>query len=138
GGGAFMNPETRAAIGAGGISIWLNADFDVLMKRIRRRQDRPLLRTDDPAPTLRRLMEERYPIYAQADLTVQSRDVFHDKMVDEIGSALAGLTGVACATVDTVAGGEQASGAPHPAPKIPSAPTTPLLVAALATRDRTD
>ena len=91
GGGAFMNTETRAAIGASGISIWLNADFDVLMKRIRRRHDRPLLRTDDPAAALRRLMEERYPVYAQADLTVQSRDVFHDKIVDEIVSALAGL-----------------------------------------------
>jgi len=51
-------------------------------------------------------MEERYPVYAQADLTVQSRDVFHDKIVDEIVSALAGLTGAVCATVDTVAGGK--------------------------------
>src|SRR5437868_81907 len=83
GGGAFMNPQTRTAIAASGISIWLKADFDVLMKRIRRRQDRPLLRTEDPAATLRRLMDERYPIYAQADLAVQSRDVFHDKIVDE-------------------------------------------------------
>lgn len=106
GGGAFMNPETRAAIGVSGISIWLNADFDVLMKRIRRRHDRPLLRTEDPGTTLRRLMEERYPIYAQADVTVQSRDVFHDKIVDEIVSALADLTGVTCAAPDTAAGGE--------------------------------
>jgi Shikimate kinase len=64
GGGAFMNPDTRAAIAAKGISIWLKAEFDVLMKRIRRRQDRPLLRTEDPAATLRKLMEERDPIYA--------------------------------------------------------------------------
>src|SRR5205807_1913682 len=60
GGGAFMNPQIRAAIAASGISIWLKADFEVLMKRIRRRHDRPLLRTEDPAATLRRLMDERY------------------------------------------------------------------------------
>jgi len=90
GGGAFMNPNTRAAIAAKGISVWLNAEFDVLMKRIRRRHDRPLLRTDDPAATLRKLMAERYPIYALADLTVESRDVSHDKIVDEIVSVLAG------------------------------------------------
>ncbi|MGA7486090.1 MAG: shikimate kinase, partial [Xanthobacteraceae bacterium] len=90
GGGAFINPETRAAIAAKGISIWLKADFDVLMKRIRRRHDRPLLRTADPAATLRTLLEEREPVYALADLTVQSREVTHDKIVDEIVSALVG------------------------------------------------
>jgi shikimate kinase len=88
GGGAFMSSDTRAAIAVKGVSIWLNAELDVLMKRIRRRQDRPLLKTDDPAATLRRLMEERYPIYALADLTVESRDVPHDKIVEEIISAL--------------------------------------------------
>jgi shikimate kinase len=97
GGGAFANPDTRAAIGAKGISIWLKAEFDVLMKRIRRRHDRPLLKTADPGATLRKLMEERYPLYALADLTVQSRDVLHDKIVDEIVSALAGRMGTACA-----------------------------------------
>jgi shikimate kinase len=90
GGGAFMNPDTRAAVAANAISVWLDADFDVLMKRIRRRHDRPLLKTDDPAATLRKLMAERYPIYALADLTVESRDVSHDKIVDEIVSVLAG------------------------------------------------
>ena len=108
GGGAFISPETRAAIGTKGISIWLKADFDVLMKRIRRRHDRPLLKTEDPGATLRRLMEERYPIYALADWTVQSRDVFHDKIVDEIVGALASLTGVACPAPDTSAGGDYA------------------------------
>src|SRR5437667_12848891 len=97
GGGAFMNPDTRAAIAAKGISIWLKAEFDVLMKRIRRRQVRPLLRTEDPAATLRKLMEERDPIYALADLTIHSRDVLHDKIVDEIVSGLAGQMRVACA-----------------------------------------
>jgi shikimate kinase len=89
GGGAFMNASTRAAIAGRGVSVWLNAEFDVLMKRIRRRHDRPLLKTEDPAATLRKLMAERYPIYALADLTVESRDVSHDRIVDEIASALA-------------------------------------------------
>jgi shikimate kinase len=90
GGGAFINPSTRTAVSAQGISVWLNADFEVLMRRIRRRHDRPLLKTDDPAATLRKLMEDRYPIYALADITVQSRDVPHEKIVDEIVDALAG------------------------------------------------
>jgi shikimate kinase len=97
GGGAFTNPDTRTAIGAKGISIWLKAEFDVLMKRIKRRHDRPLLKTDDPGATLRKLLEERDPVYALADLTVQSREVMHEKIVDEIVSALAGRMGVACA-----------------------------------------
>ena len=94
GGGAFINPETRALIGAKGISIWLKAEFDVLMRRIRRRHDRPLLKTDDPGATLRALMEERYPVYALADLTVQSREVPHEKIVDEIVNGLAARVGV--------------------------------------------
>jgi shikimate kinase len=89
GGGAFMNPDTRALVAAKGISIWLNADYDVLMRRIRRRHDRPLLKTDDPGATLRRLIEVRYPVYGLADLTVQSREVPHDKIVDEIVVMLA-------------------------------------------------
>ena len=95
GGGAFMNADTRAAIAVKGISVWLKAEFDVLMKRIKRRHDRPLLKTEDPGATLRKLMEDRYPVYALADLTVQSRDVLHDKIVDEIVSAIAGRLGVA-------------------------------------------
>jgi shikimate kinase len=88
GGGAFMNADTRAAIAAKGISVWLKAEFDVLMRRIRRRHDRPLLKTDDPGETLRRLIGERYPVYAQAELVIQSRDVPHEKIVDEIIAAL--------------------------------------------------
>jgi shikimate kinase len=107
GGGAFVNPETRAAVGAKGISIWLKAEFDVLLKRIRRRHDRPLLKTDDPGATLRKLMQERDPIYALADLTVQSRDVLHDRIVDEIVSALAGRLGVACARPSVSAHGDR-------------------------------
>jgi shikimate kinase len=88
GGGAFMDGDTRAAIAASGISIWLNAQFDVLMKRIRRRHDRPLLRTPDPAATLRKLLAEREPTYALADLIIESRDEPHDKIVDDILRAL--------------------------------------------------
>jgi shikimate kinase len=84
GGGAFMNPETRATIRAKGISIWLKAAFDVLMRRIKRRADRPLLAGADPAEALNRLIAERYPTYAEADLTVESRDVPHDTIVSEI------------------------------------------------------
>jgi shikimate kinase len=97
GGGAFINPDTRAAIAAKGISIWLKAEPDVLMKRIKRRQDRPLLRTADPAATLRKLLDEREPVYALADLTVQSREVTHDRIVDEIVGAIAGRIGAPCA-----------------------------------------
>jgi shikimate kinase len=109
GGGAFVNPDTRAAIAAKGVSIWLKAEFDVLMKRIRRRHDRPLLRTEDPGATLRKLMEERDPIYALADLTVQSRDVLHDKIVDEIVSALAGQMRLPCAMPAPPAEGDRRS-----------------------------
>jgi shikimate kinase len=88
GGGAFMNRDTRAAIHLKGVSIWLKAELDVLMKRIKRRGDRPLLKTGDPAATLTALIAERYPVYAEADLTVLSRDVPHEAIVEEIIAAL--------------------------------------------------
>jgi shikimate kinase len=92
GGGAIMNADTRAAIKAKGVSIWLNAEFDVLMRRInKRRSERPMLQTADPGATLRQLLDERAPVYAQADLTVQSREVPHDAIVTEIMQALGGL-----------------------------------------------
>jgi shikimate kinase len=100
GGGAFMNPDTRALIGAKGISVWLKADYEILMRRIRRRSDRPLLDTDNPAETVRRLMEERYPVYGLADLTVHSRDLPHDTIVDEILAAVAQRIGAGSATGD--------------------------------------
>jgi len=95
GGGAFVRDETREAIRAKGISVWLKADYDVLARRIKRRNDRPLLKTDDPAATLKALMAERYPVYAQADITVLSRDVPHETIVGEILSALTSSLGVA-------------------------------------------
>jgi shikimate kinase len=88
GGGAFMNADTRRLIGQKGFSIWLRAEFDVLMRRIKRRNDRPLLHTADPETTLRTLMEQRYPVYALADITIDSRDVLHDVIVDEVVTAL--------------------------------------------------
>ena len=95
GGGAVMNESTRAAIKAKGISIWLAAEFDVLVRRIaKRKNDRPMLRTDDPAATLRQLLALREPIYALADLTVQSREAPHEAIVDEIVSALAAFLNV--------------------------------------------
>ncbi len=90
GGGAFMNADTRALIKLKGISIWLRAEFDVLLRRTsKRRGDRPLLHTDDPAETLRKLLAEREPTYALADLTVQSREVSHDAIVADLMTALA-------------------------------------------------
>lgn len=88
GGGAYMNPDTRALIRAKGISVWLKAELDVLLKRIKRRGDRPLLKDVHPKETLARLIGERYPVYAEADVTVLSRDVTHDSIVDEIATAL--------------------------------------------------
>src|ERR1700689_537619 len=92
GGGAIMNADTRAAIKTKGVSIWLNAEFDVLMRRInKRRSERPMLQTADPGATLRQLLDERAPVYAQADLTVLSREVPHDAIVTEIMKALSGF-----------------------------------------------
>ena len=88
GGGAFMNADTRAAIRDKGVSVWLKATFPVLMHRLKRRNDRPMLSTPDPGATLKRLMAERYPVYASADLTVESREVPHAAIVEEVVEAL--------------------------------------------------
>ncbi|MAN63164.1 MAG: shikimate kinase [Parvibaculum sp.] len=89
GGGAFMNPKTREATRENGISVWLKADLDVLMKRVSRRSHRPLLQNDDPEAVMKRLIDERYPIYATADLSIESKEGPHDAVVDEIVHALA-------------------------------------------------
>jgi shikimate kinase len=90
GGGAVMNEATRALIKERGVSIWLSAELDLLLRRIsKRKAERPMLQTDDPAATLRELLASRAPIYAQADITVQSRDAPHDAIVTEIIEALA-------------------------------------------------
>jgi shikimate kinase len=91
GGGAFMREETRNRIRDKAVSIWLKADADIIMKRVKRRADRPLLQTADPAATVGRLIEEREPIYQHADITIWSRDVPHEKIVDECMEALHAL-----------------------------------------------
>jgi shikimate kinase len=83
GGGSFMREETRRRIAEKAISIWLKADPEIIMRRVKRRADRPLLQTADPAATVERLLREREPIYQHADITIASRDVPHDKIVDE-------------------------------------------------------
>ncbi|QWW67470.1 shikimate kinase [Rhizobium sp. WYJ-E13] len=84
GGGAFINARTRRHIKKGGLSVWLKADLDVLWERVNKRDTRPLLKTENPKQTLENLMNARYPIYAEADLTVLSRDVRKEVMADEV------------------------------------------------------
>lgn len=93
GGGAFMSEETRNNIRAAGVSVWLRADLPLLMKRVRKRSNRPLLRTDDPEAAMRKLIDARYPVYAEADITVESRDVAHTAMVGDVIRALASWQG---------------------------------------------
>lgn len=88
GGGAFLDPRTRARIAERGVSVWLDADLKTLFKRVRRKSDRPLLHTDDPEETLRRLLDERRPVYQLADLRVESGDAPQDAMVEETLAAL--------------------------------------------------
>ena len=88
GGGALMVEETRDNIRRSGISIWLKAELPVLMRRVLKRNTRPLLEKE-PEGVMRQLMETRYPIYATADITVESRDLPHDTIVGEIIEALA-------------------------------------------------
>ena len=95
GGGAFMNEETRANISRTGISIWLRAELPVLLRRVSKRDTRPLLKTGDPETVMRNLMDARYPVYAQADITVESRDVAHEVIVGEIIAALKQRLGMA-------------------------------------------
>ena len=84
GGGAFMEPRTRAVIRERAVSIWLRAEHDELVRRVSRRSDRPLLKGADPRVVLERLMAERYPIYAEADLTVASGGGSTDETVVRI------------------------------------------------------
>ena len=88
GGGAFMDTETRQNIADRGLSVWLNADVDLLLKRVKRRSNRPLLAQGDPKETLNRLIEERYPVYALADVEVMSKDAPHQRIVTSIVKAL--------------------------------------------------
>jgi len=88
GGGAFLDPRTRALIRERAVSVWLRADLEVLVRRVKRRDTRPLLRAGDPREVLERLAAERYPIYAEADLTVETSESPHDAAVEAILQAL--------------------------------------------------
>jgi shikimate kinase len=99
GGGAFMNPLTRAQIRAHGISVWLKADFGVLLRRIKRKNERPLFQNGDYEGTLRRLLDEREPTFAEADIVVASQDGPHEITVDAIIAELERRLGAAPAPV---------------------------------------
>jgi len=88
GGGAYMNAETRAKIRQNGISIWINAELDVLVRRCLRRSHRPLLQNGDVRGTLARLMEQRYPVYAEADFSVLSTEGPQDGVIEDILAVL--------------------------------------------------
>lgn len=92
GGGAFMNPTTRALIAEKGISVWLRAELDVLVRRTKRRGGRPLLKNKDPRETLKALMDERYPIYKEADIIVDSKDEGPEITAKTIAAELGGLS----------------------------------------------
>lgn len=93
GGGAFIDPETRKAIRGRCISVWLRADLDVLWQRVSRRSDRPMLMTADPRATLEKLVEKRYPVYAEADITVDSFDGPPEDVVDRVIRAVTQYVG---------------------------------------------
>jgi shikimate kinase len=88
GGGAFMNTETRDAIKKSAVSIWLKADLELLLKRVQKRDNRPLLKGQDPRIVLNSLINIRHPIYAEADITVESRDAQHGDTVNDVVRAL--------------------------------------------------
>jgi shikimate kinase len=88
GGGAFVDPQTRAAIKEKALSVWIKAPVEILLQRVKRRDNRPLLKTGDPRETLERLLQEREPLYAEADLTIESEDGPHAVAVDRIVAVL--------------------------------------------------
>jgi len=88
GGGAILSAATRAEIAKSGLSIWLNAPLDLLLQRVSRRDNRPLLKSGDPSAILARLLAERAPYYASADIAIESRDAPHDIIVAEILAVL--------------------------------------------------
>ncbi len=89
GGGAFMNADIRENIHSKGISIWLRADLDLLMERVARRSHRPLLQTENPRAVMQNLINERYPVYEQADIIVDSQQAAHDVIVRDVAKKLA-------------------------------------------------
>ncbi len=88
GGGAFMNAQTRDLVARSGVSVWLKAEIDVLMERVSKKQNRPLLKNPDPRGVMMRLMTERYPVYGLADVTVSTRDEKKEVIAAEVVAAL--------------------------------------------------
>jgi shikimate kinase len=83
-----MNTETRALVKECAVSVWIKADFDLLFQRVQRRSNRPLLKTANPRQTLMDLIDKRYPTYAEADVTVVSKDVPQDQVAGEVIEAV--------------------------------------------------
>lgn len=98
GGGAYMNAQTRETIGARGIAVWLKADLDVLMDRVAKKQNRPLLKNADPRAVMQQLIDVRYPVYAEADITVVTRDDRKEVIAVEVVVAIAAHLGVRTAS----------------------------------------
>jgi shikimate kinase len=98
GGGAFMNAQTRDAIASHGVSVWLKAELDLLMERVSKKQNRPLLKNPDPRAVLERLMGERYPVYATSNVTVPTRDDRKEVIATEVVDALCGHFGIPATT----------------------------------------
>jgi len=88
GGGAYMDEQTRQLLSDKGISVWIKGDLDLLMKRVSKRSNRPLLKQKDPRAVMKKLIDERYPVYARADITVETVEEDHQIMVKRIKSAL--------------------------------------------------
>ncbi len=88
GGGAFINPAVRDAVAEHGVSVWLKAELDVLVERVSRRNTRPLLKSGDKREILERLMTDRYPVYAKADIVVDSNLGSHEAVVNSLARAL--------------------------------------------------
>ena len=88
GGGAYMNSETRERLKSMAVTVWLKADLDTLMDRVSRRGNRPLLKTADPRETMRRLITERYPVYGEADVVIESRNVKREQVAGEVAEAV--------------------------------------------------
>jgi shikimate kinase len=103
GGGAFMNEQTRSAIADHGISVWLKADIDILMERVSKKQNRPLLKNPDPRAVMEKLMAERYPVYAKAAVTVPTRDERKEVIATEVIEALAVALGAVPVAAEKIA-----------------------------------
>lgn len=108
GGGSFMDVQTRGAIRDKAISVWMRADLDLLLRRTSRRNNRPLLKKGDPHQILSDLIDERYPVYAEADIVVDSADKPPEVTVDRVMRAL-----------DAHLARERADKASQPAPALP-------------------